>query len=212
MNQNDILSALQKRYATLVFDTTKKVSDEDMHTILESARLAPSSFGLEPWKFIVVINAQVRTRIREAAYDQAKVTDSSHLVVIARRTNSEELVAELIERTAAAQGKSIEEFSNMLLRVQTSMSTRSEGAVRDGWIAAQTYIPLGIMVETASLLGIDNGPMEGFNSAQVDEILGLTEQNLISTTMLALGYRGEDPRAALPKTRRSFDEVVAFID
>jgi len=87
--------------------------------------------------------------------------------------------------------------------------------IKDGslecWVKAQAYIPLGIMIETAALLGIDGGPMEGFQPEKVDDILNLKEKNLKSVTMLALGYRGEDPASSRPKVRREFDEVVEFV-
>jgi nitroreductase len=80
------------------------------------------------------------------------------------------------------------------------------------WYKNQSYIPLGIMIETAALLGVDSGPMEGFDAAQVDEILGLKEKNLHVATMLALGFRGEDDYAKLPKTRKDFDTVVTVLN
>jgi len=88
VNHEEIIKALLWRYAVKNFDTVKKISDEDLHAILESGRLAPSSVGIEPWKFIVVNNTQLRVKIRAVAYDQPKVTDASHLIVIARRTDA----------------------------------------------------------------------------------------------------------------------------
>jgi len=79
------------------------------------------------------------------------------------------------------------------------------------WIKSQTYIPLGVMIETASLLGIDNCPMEGFNGKKIDEILGLDKKNLSVGTILAVGYRGDDAYATLPKVRRDYDDVVEII-
>src|ERR1700722_14805958 len=99
--EEKILAALRWRSAVKVFDAAKKVSDADLHTILESGRLAPSSIGIEPWKFIVVTNPEIRTAMRAASHDQPKVTDASHLIVIARRTDAENLGAEFGARTAA---------------------------------------------------------------------------------------------------------------
>ncbi len=211
MPTTDILTALNWRFATKVFDPSRIVSDEDLHTILESGRLAPSSFGIEPWKFIVVTNPEIRSKLRAAGYDQPKITDASHLIVLAARTDSEVLPQELIARTAETQGKTIEELDGLAQMVGGAVSSKSDAA-RDAWLTAQTYIPLGIMVTAASMLGIDNGPMEGFDPAQVGEILGLPAQNLKAVTMLALGYRGDDAYASVPKTRRAFEEVVEQID
>ena len=211
VQNNKVIKALNWRYAVKEFDSNKKISDKDLHIILESGRLSPSSIGIEPWRFIVVTNPEIRTKMRAASYDQTKVTDASHIIVIARRTDSENLSSELIERTALAQNKNKEELDGLKQMVDGSISAKDEGAIRDGWIAAQTYIALGIMIQTAALLNIDTGPMEGFDQIQIDNILNLTKENLSAVTMLAVGYRGEDPYAMLHKTRRGSDEVIEFI-
>ncbi|MFA6077543.1 MAG: NAD(P)H-dependent oxidoreductase [Candidatus Paceibacterota bacterium] len=209
--QEQIKKALSWRYAVKTFDPAKKVTDSDLNTILESAHMAPSSFGIEAWKFIVVSNPEIRAKIRAVSYDQTKVTDASHLIVIARRTDvRENITRELVERTAKTQGKDISELKGLEDMVAGAISHKAGDAV-DAWAQAQTYIPLGMMMETSALLGIDAGPMEGFSGAEIDEILGLKEKNLATVTMLALGYRGDDEFADLPKTRRSFDEVVEFV-
>ncbi len=212
MKNEEIIKALTSRYATKVFDVTKKVSDADLSTILESGRLSPSSFGIEPWKFIVITNPEIRAKIRAVGWDQPQMTDASHLVVIARRTDAPSLSPELIARTARILGKPESDFTVYKDMVDGAFAGRSahEGAT-DSWLKAQTYIPLGIMVETAALLGVDSGPMEGFDPVAVDEILGLKEKNLASTTMLALGYRGADAYADKPKVRRDASEVIEFV-
>ena len=207
----DIIPALTHRYATQVFDTTKGVSDSDLHTILESARLAPSSFGLEPWKFIVVTNPETRAKLREVGYGQPKITEASHLVVIAYRTDGDTLVEELIDRTVEISGKTREDLAGLEQMVSGAMKGRDD-QTRDAWLKAQAYIPLGMMIETAALIGVDTGPMEGFDAAAVDQILGLTDKHLHATSMLAIGYRGDDTAAARPKVRRAYDDVVEIVD
>jgi nitroreductase len=211
MKPEEIIKALQWRYAVKTFDTEKKVSDADMHTILESGRLAPSSFGGEPWKFIVVTNSEVRAKLQAAGYGQTKIADASHLILLIYRTDVEALPAEMIERTAKTQGKSVEDFAEFKARVDGSVARMTTSEMKHAWSKSQTYIPLGIMIETAALLGVDACPMEGFNNAEVDEILGLADKHLASATMLAVGYRGDDAFAKFPKTRRPFDEVVETI-
>lgn len=211
MKNEEIIKALEWRYATKIFDPAKKVSDEDIHTILESARLAPSSTGIEPWKFIVVVNPEIRKKLRAVGYDQSKITDASHLVVIARRTDGDALPGELIERTAKIEGKAPEDLEGLRKMAEGAIGARSDEKVRGEYLARQSYIPLGIMVETASLLGVDNCPMEGFDPDQVASILGLGAKNLYPAAMVAFGYRGDDAHAKLPKVRRSFDEAVEFI-
>ncbi|MDP2789138.1 MAG: NAD(P)H-dependent oxidoreductase, partial [bacterium] len=200
------------RYAVKVFDPNKKISAENLHTILESARLSPSSNGVEMWKFFVIENPEIRKRLREVGYDQPKITDASHLIVIAYRTDSaENLVKERLERTAKIQNKKIEELEGLKNMLESGLNKKIKNGTLESWVMSQAYIPLGIMIETASLLHIDNGPMEGFDPNKVDEILGLKEKNLKSVTMLALGYRDEDPASTRPKVRRPFDEVVEFV-
>ncbi len=203
-----IIDAFTWRRAVKVFDTTKKVSEEDLATILEAGRLAPSSIGTEAWKFIVVTDPETRGKLREVAYGQQQVTDASHLIVIARRTDVESIAPELIARTAKAQGKAEGELEGLSKMASGGIMGKPEGAVRDGWLAAQTYIPLGMMMAAASMIGVDNAGMEGFDNAKVDEILGLPEKHLASVTFLVLGYRGDDAYSQSPKVRRTIDEVV----
>ena len=206
-----VTDVLTWRRAVKVFDTGKKVSEEDLMTILEAGRLAPSSYGIEAWKFLVVENPETRAKLKEAAYGQAQVAEASHLVVICRRTDTENIPQELIARTAAAQGKAPAELDGFLQAVTGAVTGRPEGPVRDGWIAAQTYIPLGMMMAAASMLGVDNAGMEGFDRAKVDEILGLSGKHLASVAFLVLGYRGDDAWSKGPKVRRTIDEVVERI-
>lgn len=208
----EILKALNWRYAVKIFDPSKKVSEEDLHTILESARLSPSASGIEMWKFLVVENRETRKKLREAGDNQPKITDASHLIVLAYRTDIEESLAkERIERTAKIQNQDPKDLEKLRLSLENSVAKKLQNGTLECWIRAQAYIPLGIMLQTAALLGVDAGPMEGFHGDKVDEILGLKEKNLKSITMLALGYRGEDPASARPKVRRAFNEVIEFI-
>jgi nitroreductase/dihydropteridine reductase len=206
-----IIDALTWRRAVKVFANDKKVSDEDLSTILEAGRLAPSSYGIEAWKFVVVTDPAVRAQLREAAYGQTQVTDASHLIVITRQTDTENIAPELVARTAIAQGKTPADLEGLLKAVEGAIMGRSEGPVRDGWLSAQTYIPLGIMMTAASILNVDNAAMEGFDRAKVDEILGLQARNLASVTFMVLGYRGDDEYSKVPKVRRTIEEVVEHI-
>jgi nitroreductase len=203
-----VTNALTWRRAVKAFDTTKKVSDADLATILEAGRLAPSSIGIEAWKFIVVTDPEVRAKLREAAYGQPQVTDASHLIVITRRTDAENIAPELVARTAKAQGKEVSDLEGLSKMATGGIMGIPEGAVRDGWLAGQTYIPLGMMMTAASMLGVDNAAMGGFVNAKVDEILGLPEKHLASVSFMVLGYRGDDAYSKMPKVRRTIDEVV----
>lgn len=209
---NKILKALKWRYAVKEFDTQKKVSDEDFNTILESARLAPSSLGLEAWKFVVVRNSQLRKRLFDEASPQAKVIEASHFVVIARRTDvRKNITAERLTRTAEASGTSVESLGGLKDMINGFIKGLDDRQL-DAWTTNQAYIPLGMMLETAALLGVDAGPMEGFNKEGFDKILGLTDHNLASVVAIGFGYRGDDPAAERPKVRRSLKDVVLNLE
>jgi nitroreductase/dihydropteridine reductase len=209
--REDIIKALKWRYAVKIFDPTKKISKEELETILESGRLAPSSIGMEPWKFFVVENPELRTKIRAASFDQPKVTDAPTLILIARRTDVRENVArELIERTAATHNVDHSELDGLKQLAEGGVGRHTDESL-DAWVKSQAYIPLGIMVETAALLGVDACPMEGFIPEKIDEILGLKQKKLTATVLIAFGHRGADPLAEKSKVRRNFDDVVEFV-
>ena len=213
MNNEQIISALNWRYAVQGFDKTKKVSAEDLHTILEAGRLAPNSFGLEGWKFIVVENPELRAKVSAAGYGQPKITEASHLIVVTRRTDARaHIVEERIARTAKVTGAPESALSGFKDMLDGTVAGKDDTAL-DVWMKTQTYIPLGIMMETASLLQVDNAAMEGFDPKGVDDALGLAAKGLTSTTLLALGYRSADDAAATrPKVRRDFDDVIEFMN
>lgn len=208
---NTILESLNWRYATKIFDATKHIDEKVVETILESGRLSPSSLGLEPWKFILIRDKNIRQAIFEAS-KQPKVLDASHLILIAARTDvSTGVITDRLDRTALIQGQKIEELAEYKTFLEKGVSEHIKDNTLLTWARAQTYIPLGAMVLTASLLDIDNCPMEGFDAKKVDEILGLSEKNLTAVTMLALGIRGEDPQALRPKIRQAKSDAILEI-
>ncbi len=207
-----IIKALEWRYAVQIFDKSKKVSDEDFKTILDSGRLAPSPFGVEPWAFVVVENEELRKRMHDEASPQQKVTDADRYVVIARRTDVRENISnERIERTVKATGAPAEAFQGLKDMIDGVIAGKNDEEL-DAWANYQAFIPLGMMIETAALLGIDGGPMEGFSKEGFDKILGLNEKNLTSVVAIGFGYRAEDDEAAKrPKVRRELEDVVLTI-
>lgn len=209
MNKEEILKALNWRYAVKIFDKNKKIKEEDLKTILEAGRLSPSSLGLEPWKFFVINDIKTREAIYEYS-KQPKILDASHLIVLTYKTNLQEIIKERLERTAKIQNQKIEELDKYKLFLEDATKNKTEIEL-DSWLRSQTYIPLGIMTLTATLLGIDNCPMEGFQNEKIDEILNLKDKNLKSVTMLALGERGEDDYALKPKIRKNFEEAITII-
>lgn len=211
MNEQ-IIKALNWRYAVKIFDSNKIISEDDLHTILESARLSPSSIGSEMWKFFVIKNKEIREKISEASHNQPQVINASHLIILTYRTDAvKNLVKERLDRTAKIQNDDPSKLTRLKTMLENTILNKEKNGATESWIRSQLYIPLGIMIETASLLGIDSCPMEGFQPNKVDEILNLKEKNLKSITMLALGYRGDDPASKRPKIRRNFEDVVEFI-
>lgn len=200
---------LQWRYATKQYDTTKKLSDEQRELMMEALRLAPSSFGLQPWKFIHVADPATREKLKAAAWNQPQLTDASDLFVLCSMTNMDEAhIERYIASTAKTRGVSpeaLKSFEEMLVK---SVHGRSEDGLKD-WNARQVYIALGFALAVAAENHIDATPMEGFDAKQFDEILGLAEMGLQSRVVLALGFRSaEDKSQAFPKVRFDREDVI----
>lgn len=191
----DILKALNWRYATKEYDTTKKISDKDFDEIIEAMRLAPSSYGVQQWKFIVAKDVKLRQELRKAAYGQSPVTDASHIIVLAARTNfTEQDINELLQSIAQTRGLSIETLDPFKQMLLNHIKGKSAETLKH-WNQRQVYIPLGFGLETAALKNIDATPMEGFNPKAMDAVLGLEKEGYTSTVLLALGYRSANDKA-----------------
>lgn len=209
---NDILKKLHWRYATKNFDPSKKLTEDELHTILESGRLAPSSYGLQPWKFIVVENLEVRAKLREAGYDQPQITDASQIIVLAR-LNCVDCghIEHYVEATAKVQMVDVGELDGFKQMIQSHVDRLTKEDL-ENWMAKQVYIALGFMLHTAALLEVDTCPMEGFDNKKFDEILSLDKMGLNSVVLCAVGKRKEsDESASRPKSRFCKEEVVHFI-
>ena len=210
--KTELITALNWRYATKQFDPKRKVSEEDFKEIAEALRLSPSSFGLQPWKFVVVENPAARAKLKEHAWGQSQVVEASHMIVLCARTDlDEKLISKYIDTIAKTRGvprESMKSFEDMLLGFRKGLT--SEAAV--AWAKNQVYIALGVLLEACALKGIDACPMEGFDRQKFDEILGLKEKNLTSAVMCTIGYRLEsDKYAAQKKVRFSSDEVLVRV-
>jgi nitroreductase len=218
MNNNAIpsrqlLDRLHWRYATKKFDPNRKISAEDWAALEEVLVLSPSSGGLQPWKFIVVTDPDIRTQLQPVSFGQTQVTDASHLVVFAAEQNFDETGVDAhIARTAEVRGVSLESltpFRNMLVG---GIVEALDQPHRQAWASRQAAIALGSLLTSAALLGIDAWPMEGFVPAQYDAILKLEEQSLTAVVVCALGYRSEDDSyASLPKVRFPKERVLAHV-
>ena len=193
---------LHWRYATKKFDPTRKVSAEALNELLEVLRLAPSSYGLQPWKFVVVENTQLRKEIRKHAWDQSQVTDASDLIVLCSLKNMDEAyIKNFVIQIAKSRGvapQSLAGYEQMMVGFAKS-KTPSELA---HWMKRQVYLALGMLLYACAQKGIDSCPMEGFDAQKVDEILGLDQENLESVVFCPVGYRASDDAYATHKKIR----------
>ncbi len=208
---DSIVKAMNWRYAAQKLDPSKKVSEADIQTILEAGRLAPSAFGVEPWHFVLVENPELQKKLYDEASPQDKVKDAPHFLVVAKRTDAREaLAADRVAHVSKAVGAPVEALQGLRDMIDGTIAGKDDVQLAS-WVRAQVYIPLGAMIEAAALLGVDAGPMEGFDHDKFDEILGLKEKNLSSEYAIAFGYRLDDDAAARPKARQSMEEVLTRI-
>src|SRR5712675_2230680 len=203
INSKQLLGQLNWRYATKQFDPNRKISDQDWTTIEQALLLTPSSGGLQPWKFIVVTDPVVRAKLLPASYGQAQITDASHLVVFAAKNNlSEADVDAHIKHIAEVQGAPIEALAPLRNMLVGGIVKAQDEAARNAWARNQAFIALGNLLTSAALLGIDACPMEGFDRAQYDKILGLRDEGYGSAVIATLGYRAAtDKNAEAAKVR-----------
>ena len=211
INSKQLLGQLNWRYATKQFDPNRKISDQDWATIEQALLLTPSSGGLQPWKFIVVTDPAVRAKLLPASYGQAQIADASHLVVFAAKKNFNEAdVDAFINHTAVTRGVSVESLAPFRDALVGGIVQSMDEPARDAWARNQAYIALGNLLTSTALLGIDACPMEGFDRAQYDEILGLKARGLASAVIATVGYRAStDKYANAPKVRFSKEQVFA---
>jgi nitroreductase len=210
MNQDAILSALKFRYATKKFDPTKKISSTDWSLLETSLILSPSSYGLEPWKFHVVENADLRERLKQASFNQTQVADASHYVVLTfKESISSSDISSFISRVSSIRGMPAESLEGYRKIIEGDLVHGPRSRVIETWSQRQSYIAFGFIMLTAAMLGIDTCPMEGIVPEQYDEILGLKGSGYKTVAGLALGYRhAEDKYAGAKKVRKSSNEVI----
>ena len=205
-----LIAALNWRYATKVFDPSRKISDADLKILEQSLVLTPSSFGLQPYRFLVVTDPQLKARLREVSWGQSQVTDCSHLVVfLARKQMTEADVDHYIQRIAQVRNDQPENLASYKGMMVGTLVTGPRAATVAEWAARQAYIALGQFMASAALLGLDACPMEGLDPAKYDEILGLQDTPFRTVVACPVGYRAEgDKYASLAKVRFPVEELV----
>ena len=207
--KNNFSEAMAFRHACKIFDEHKKISEEEINYILEVARTSPSSFGMEAWKFLVISNEELKTKIRPACWNQVQITSCSHLVVIlAGIENAKPSSGQPQKRfgrrplTEEQLSGYIDLYSNHLTQTLSSDQNIYE------WTARQSYIAVGNMMTAAAYIGIDSCPIEGFEKEKVEEILELDNTKYQVAMLLPFGYRVNEQSSQL---RLDFDDVVEFI-
>ncbi|MDM5190400.1 NAD(P)H-dependent oxidoreductase [Bacillus sp. DX4.1] len=218
--KEEILKAYHFRHACKEFDVNKKISDENFHFILETGRLSPSSFGFEPWKFVVIQNQELREKLLPVSWGaQKQLPTASHFVVILARKQEEmrynsSYISNFMKHVQHLPEEVITMKSGVYKTFQESdfHLLESDRAMFD-WASKQTYIALGNMMTAAAQIGIDSCPIEGFNKEKVATVL--KEEGIISedtfgvSCLVAFGYRTEEPQRE--KTRQTMDQVVEWI-
>lgn len=207
-----IIDSLNWRYATKSFDTTKKVSEQDLNTIIEAFRLSASSFWLEPWKLIVVENSELKNKLVEQSYGQTQVWEASHILVFTRKKDINDEYIDLFLNNVAeitwATRENLKWYEDVMKWNIWKMDENS----KKSWAEQQVYLSLWNVMTVLAEMKIDSCAIWGFNPAWYDELLNLEKKGLASVVVLPIGYRSEnDKHSKSPKVRFSIDEVSEII-
>jgi len=200
------------RYATKKFNSDKKISNSDLEILKEAIQLSSSSYGLQPYKVLIIENEEIRKQLQPASWGQSQITDASHLFVFASVTNVD---AEYITRYAENMAKtrnipfdSVKGYADFMIGNITTLTPEKQII----WAQKQAYLALGNLLNAAAELKIDVTPMEGFLPEQYNEILGLTEKRLHATLVATIGYRhDEDDTQHYAKVRKPITELFETI-
>ena len=211
LNVSQLVDSYNWRYAVKRFDPTKRIDAQTWAAIEKSLVLTPSSFGLQPWKFIVVSSPESKAKLPAISWNQTQPGDCSHMVVFAaRRAVDEEYVDAFLAITAKQRDVPVESLAGYR-KVILGFLQATEG-LHLSWSSNQTYIALGQLLASAAILGIDACPMEGIVAARYDKLLGLEGGDYTTVVGCALGYRHpEDHYAALPKVRFDASDVISHL-
>ena len=213
INSNQLIGQLNWRYATKQFDPQRKISAQDWATLEEALVLTPSSFGLQPWKFVVVTDPAIREKLVDASWGQRQVADASHLVALAIRKNfGVQDIDNHVKRIMEVRDVSSESVGWYRDIMVNSLINEMDESKRTIWKTKQVYIALGNFLTSAALLGIDACPMEGIEPAKYDEILGLADHGLNTVVVATAGYRAAtDQYSQAKKVRFPKEEVLLQI-
>ncbi len=212
MQANKLIKQLEWRYATKVFNPNKSIPNDQWDAIEDSLVLTPSSFGLQPWKFIVVTHRETKQKLLSHSWNQQQVVDCSHLVVLAAQSpvSAKELDT-FIDKTHEIRGgekSDLQFYRDMMGGFIDKMSPEKLLV----WAKNQVYIALGQLMASAAMLEIDACPMEGITPTEYDKILGLEGSGFYTTVACPMGYRSEDDKyATLAKVRYAKEQIISYI-
>ena len=209
---SNYIENLNWRYATKKFDKDKSISNEDLETLLEATALSASSYGLQPYKILVIDDKEIRAKLQPAAWGQSQITEASHLIILANQTTfGEELVDDYLKNVSDTREIPLEGLKEYAEMMKSNLVPLSDEA-KAGWSARQAYIALGNLLSAAADLKIDACPMEGFDSSQFNTILDLDKQNLNTAVIVTVGYRSEDDQTQhFKKVRKSKENLIAHL-
>lgn len=212
VSNETVLAQLQWRYATKKFDPSKIIPPQTWAMLEEALVLTPSSYGLQPWKFFVIQDREIRKKLVPASWGQKQVEEASHLVVFCVKKIMGPADAErLIHRITEVRGTPAELLAPYLNMMTGSLTRQSTDAVQV-WMTNQVFIALGQFLSSCALVGVDACPMEGFQHEKYDEILGLSEKGYHAVVVAPAGYRSDDdPAAQLKKVRFPKSEMIGYI-
>jgi nitroreductase len=205
--ENTFLNHLEWRFAVKELDPNRKVLPDVLAKIVKATRFAPSSFGLQPYHIFVVSNEALQKKLREKGYDQPKITQGSHFFVFCSRTDLDSRIDKYVEMARgddAEQRKALEGYEGMMRGSTAAKSAEDLKA----WADRQTYIALGFALAACAELGVDSGPMEGFDPSAYDKILNVPA-HMHSVVCMAIGYRKADPER--PKIRYPESDLFTFL-
>jgi len=214
LNQpNQLIGNLEWRYATKVFDATTKIPAHLWAGLVKSLVLTPTSYGLQPYKFLVIQDAAIRAALLPHSWGQKQVVDCSHYVVFLARTDMKPAdVDKLIQRTSDVRHIPVENLAKYRDIILSNLVNGPRGKNAHEWAARQTYIALGNLMTCAAVLGVDACPMEGIDPAEYDKILKLDGTGYKTVVACALGYRAAaDKYAAQPKVRYETKDLVQYV-
>jgi len=209
ISNSQLIETLNWRYAVKKFDATKKISDTDWKTLEDSLVLTPSSYGLQPWKFLIVQSPEVRKKLTPASWNQTQVEDCSHFVVLASKTTlDEKYISNFINDAATQRGMDAAKLEGYKKMMMGDLLQGPRSKIIQEWATRQVYIALGNLMTCSALLEIDTCPMEGIDPVKYDEILGLKGTDYLTAVACAVGYRSSDDKYAQAKKIRFANEKV----